>query len=105
MLKFYYNGIRDSGRLLQACDYSMGNLINHPFDTIAIRKREYKNFSKEVHEYFNVENETDIQSDYHETDRIYVPVDHPLYCQVLEVYKKQEAKNLKMREKWSNKKS
>ncbi len=99
-LKFFYNGIKDvtadpahSARApLQTCYYYISELTNYPEGTITIYAREYcyglyptnrwVGFSAGIKEAFKVENDSDIQSDYMEKDRIRVTPDHPLYGQV-----------------------
>jgi hypothetical protein len=104
-LKFFYNGIKETDRLdpqfgvLQTCWYSTSRLTNYPEGTITIYAREYcygkfpnrwVGFSWGVKNAFKVENGTDIQSDYHETDRIRVTPDHPLYAEVKAALEKNE---------------
>lgn len=82
MLKFFYNGIKGSDGKLQKAYYSEGKLLNHPDGTITIYGKNYSGFSAEVNQTFEVENGTDIMSDYFEQDRIRVTPAHPLYAQV-----------------------
>lgn len=86
MLKFYWNGIKEDGGELQRAFYSYGNLVNYPHDTITIYGRDYKSFSKGVYAAFTVQNDSDMQTDYFEQDRIRVVSGHPLYEQVLAAY-------------------
>lgn len=81
-LKFYYNGIKDNGGKLQKCSYSDGQLIHYPAGTITIYKRDYGPFSAGVQDAFKVDNDSDMQTDYFEKDRIRVMPEHPLYQQV-----------------------
>lgn len=90
MLKFFYNGIKDSGGKLQRCWFSGSMLINHPAGTITIYKRDYSSFSDGVHAAFKVQNDTEIQTDYFEKDRIRVEPSHPLYALVLEALRASE---------------
>lgn len=83
MLKFFYNGIKDNGGKLQTVYYSLGNLTNYPADTITIYNREYSRFSNGIHAAFTVENDSEMQTDYFEKDRIRVLSSHPLYPRVL----------------------
>ena len=82
MLKFFWNGIKDSDGKLQGASYSDGQLINHPAGTITIYGKRYRGFSAGIHDAFRVENNTDMQTDYFENDRIRVLPSHPLYAQV-----------------------
>lgn len=81
-LKFYYNGIKDNGGKLQKCSYSDGQLIHYPAGTITIYKRDHEAFSQGVRDAFKVDNDSDMQTDYFEKDRIRVTPEHPLYSQV-----------------------
>ena len=101
MLKFYWNGIKEDGGKLQTCHYSDGQLINHPAGTITIYGREYKSFSAGIHAAFVVENDSDMQTDYFEQDRIRVQPDHPLYAQVTEALSAHKAHNTKRAAKWN----
>lgn len=98
-LKFFYNGIKapEHKFVLQTCWYNDGKLTNYPDGTITIYAREYcygayphrwVGFSKEIKDVFAVQNDTDIQSDYHDKDTIRVTPDHPLYAEVLEAFEK-----------------
>lgn len=94
-IKFYYNGIKDEkGAKLQKAHYSKGDLLNYPKDTITIYEevRCYVPFSKKVKELFEVENNSDVMTDYFETSCIRVVPTHPLYNEVNEAWKKQEAR-------------
>ena len=82
-LKFFWNGIKDERGRIQLCSYSNAPLISYPAGTITIYKRDYKPFSAGVREAFSVENQSELQSDYFEKDRIRVMPSHPLHEQVL----------------------
>lgn len=98
-LKFFYNGIKGSDGKLQKCDYSGGLLIGFPSGTITIYGCNYRSFSAEVCEAFEVVNSSDIMTDYFENDRIRVIPDHPLYSQVSEALVKREQHWDRMMEK------
>jgi hypothetical protein len=101
-LKFFYNGIKETSIAdraarapLQTCWYSVNEIRGYPDETITIYAREYcygtypnrwVGFSQGIKDAFKVENDTDIMTDYHETDRIRVKPDHPLYGQVKAAY-------------------
>lgn len=89
-MKFFYNGIKGLDGKLQKCHYGKGPWINQPEDMIKIYKSDYLNFSKEVHEAFEVFNGSDLMTDYFEKDSIRVYVTHPLYQQVKEALAKQQ---------------
>lgn len=85
---FFWNGIKDQrGAKLQKCWYSEmgpgGSVTGrYPEGTITIYAREYCRFSDKVRACFLVENDTDTQVDYFDSDRIRVIPAHPLYPQV-----------------------
>jgi hypothetical protein len=109
-LKFFYNGVKETDRLcpqfgvLQTCWYYIGPLTHYPEGTITIYAKEYcygkfpnrwVGFSWGVKNAFKVENDTDIQSDYHETDRIRVTPAHPLYGEVKKAFDASAARTVK----------
>ena len=72
-IKFYYNGLKiDGGELLKVYYY-----INpkQP-DSVTISARDYKNLPRDI---FNVENETDLYTDYFDNDSTKLTPDHPLF--------------------------
>jgi hypothetical protein len=95
MLKFFYNGIKDSSGQLYKAWYSTGRLIGHVEGTITIYAKNYGGFSVEISQHFNIENDTDSQTDYFDVDIIRVIPSHPLYHAVLEAAQKQEDRNAK----------
>ena len=104
MLKFYWNGIKatNDSPLLQTCSYSTGNFTERsglPADAIRIYKREYRGFTAEIREAFEVKNDSDGMTDYFETDSLTVLPSHPLYSQVLEACKARDAYYAKVQAK------
>lgn len=96
---FYWNGIKDDkGGKLQKCFYSDGPLRGFPEGTITIYARDYRHFSKLVHECFEVHNATDTMTDYFDDDVIRVIPAHPLYAAVKAAHAQGEAHNEKMRD-------
>lgn len=94
MLKFFWNGIKDSeanNGKLQKASYSASQLINFPAGTITIYGKNFRQFSQGIGNAFTVKNDTDYQTDYFENDRIRVEPSHPLYSQVKAAYDAQEA--------------
>lgn len=90
---FFWNGIKDQrGAKLQKCWYSESSLTSYPDGTITIYARDYCRFSDKVRACFAVQNDTDIQVDYFDSDRIRVIPAHPLYPMVKAAA---EAKNKK----------
>jgi hypothetical protein len=81
-LRFFWNGIKGTDGKLQSCFYSDGALLNSPAGTITIYARNYRSFSAEIRESFDVQNDSDMMTDYFEQDRIRVTPEHPLYLQV-----------------------
>lgn len=81
-LRFLWNGIKAADGKLQRCWYSDGQLYDSPAGTITIYAREYRSFSAEVYEAFEVINHSDPMTDYFDQDTIRVTPDHPLYAKV-----------------------
>lgn len=82
MIEFKWNGIKESSHKLVRCSYSDGELINHPAGTLTIYAKDYGtdgHFGPQMRAAFVVQNDTDTQTDYFETDRIRVVPTHPLY--------------------------
>jgi hypothetical protein len=91
-LRFLWNGIKGSDGKLQRCWYSYRNWIpGIDPETVGITAKDYERFSAEIHGAFTVENHTDLQSDYFDSDRIKVSRSHPLYSRVKAAYDAQEA--------------
>lgn len=89
-IKFMYNGIKVNGKLYRAW-YSYGNLSNkYPDGTITIYRKDYDALPQI--EGLNVQNNTEILTDYFETDRIRVEPSNRWYSLVLEAYNKQESR-------------
>lgn len=81
--RFYWNGIKDAkGAKLQRAHYNAGPYSRLPEGTITIYARDYTRFSDKVRACFVVENDSDMMTDYFETDRIRVIPSHPLYPEV-----------------------
>ncbi|HXI90483.1 MAG TPA: hypothetical protein VNH18_29495 [Bryobacteraceae bacterium] len=91
-LRFFYNGIKASDGKLQKCWYSDGQLLNSPTGTITIYARDYASFSAEIRAAFNVENGSDMMTDYFEKDRIRVTPSHPLHALIAEALGKSNAR-------------
>lgn len=95
-LKFFWNGIKVNGGNLQGCHYSDGELKNYPAGTLSIYKKGYDSFSKEIREFFVVNNNSDSQTDYFETDTIRVIPTHKLYNEVKAAIEAGKARYAKM---------
>lgn len=98
MLKFFWNGIKENGGALQTVSYSDGKLCNFPEGTITIYKREYSGFTAEIRKAFEVENDSEMQSDYIVTDLVRVRPDHALYAVVSAALK---AKKIHDAKRWA----
>ena len=69
-IKFYWNGIKVDGGRLIPCYYSLDE------NSISISAKDYKNLPRQ---YFAVENNSDIYTDYFDSDRTTLTPEHPLY--------------------------
>lgn len=105
MLKFFWNGIKGSDGKLWRRFFSDGALLNHPTGTLTIYSKEYSRCPKEINAAFNVENDSDIMTDYFEKDRIRVMPSHPLYSNVLLARKDYERHIAKKEEKRQKKRA
>lgn len=90
-LKFFWNGIKGTDGKLQKCNYSDGILRSYPAGTITIYAKSYTRFSAEIAAAFDIQNDSDGQTDYFENDHIRVTPSHPLYSQVREALAKRDA--------------
>lgn len=91
MLKIMQNGIKTENSYTP-CFYSMGSFRNYPTDTICIYARDYEHLPAEIGE---IENDTDTQTDYFDTDKAYITPDNALYADVLAAYKKRQIADAK----------
>lgn len=86
--KFMYNGIKIDG-VLHKGSYSGGSLRGYPEGTITIYAN--RRFPKMAD--FEIQNDTDTQTDYFDDDKIRVTPDHPAYAEVKAAYVKQNEKH------------
>lgn len=100
MIKFVYNGIKDEQGKLYKADFSKG-CHKDGEDIITIYARDYEDLPRV--EGLQVENDSDIMTDYFEKDRIEVRPENKFYEQVLEAWKQQEIHRAKMTIKSSEK--
>lgn len=91
-LRFFWNGIKVGKGKIHRVFYSDGKLANHSEGTISIYSRDYNRFCPEVRAAFTVENNSDLMTDYFETDFIRVEPTHPLFAKVKEALLKAEAR-------------
>lgn len=68
MIKIMQNGIKFDGGYTP-CFYSMGNKLNHSDKCIAIYARDYEHLPAELG---NIHNDSDYQSDYFDSDKVYL---------------------------------
>ena len=103
-IRFFFNGLKVDGGKLQKAHLSLierwtkanGEVV----DThVVLYRRGYGHFSPEVWELFEVENNTDMQSDYFETDRIRIPLGHPLFNAALAAVRKGIERDIRRCEK------
>lgn len=98
---FYWNGIKDAkGAKLQRAWYSLmgdqGSVSGRfPAGTITVYAKGYAGFSDKVRACFEVENDTDLMTDYFDEDTVRVIPAHPLYPQVRKAWEAQEAHRAK----------
>ena len=78
-IKFMWNGIKIDGKLYR-CHYSDGKLINHPDGTLTIYRKDYGQMPQV--EGLNVQNDTDMMTDYFERDRIRIDHNNKFYNDV-----------------------
>jgi hypothetical protein len=95
-VEFLWNAVKVDG-VKVLCSYSAGTYVNLPEGTITIYGKRY--VSLPVVDGLEVKNDSDMQSDYHENDRIRVLPGTRFYDAVLAALKKQEAHNAKIWEK------
>lgn len=76
-IKFFYNGIKLNGEnKLLKCFYSIDNSTAESGPCVTIYARDYNDLPRDV---FPVENDTDIYTDYFDSDRATLTPAHPLY--------------------------
>jgi len=78
-IKFFWNGIKIDGKLYR-CHYSDGKLINYPEGTLTIYRKDY-GIMPDVPG-LNVQNDSDLMTDYFERDRIRIKPDNKFYNEV-----------------------
>lgn len=99
MIKFVWNGIKVDGVLYKG-SYMHGPWTaasGLPDGTIKLCASGYKGFPRIAG--LSVENDSDIMTDYFDTDKITFRPDHPMYKDVLEAHDKQEAHRARQYEK------
>ena len=90
-IKIYYNGIKiDGGNLIKCC-YSIGNNAPGTPETIGIYAHDYG--STLPRDLLPVKNDTDLYTDYFDTDSAHITAEHPLFKYFYYAGLKAEAKN------------
>lgn len=84
MIKILQNGIKhDNG--YTPCFYSMGNNTRHSEKCITIYARDYEHLPAELG---NIQNDTDTQADYFDSDKVYLEPGDKYYTEALAAYNK-----------------
>ena len=107
-VKFFYNGIKVNGekKLYKAFlsfqeGWTCGN--RETPTQLTISSRDYKGFPIELNELFEIQNETDYNTDYFDKDRIRIQPNHPLFKEAAKAYIKYEEKIIKKFEDFQKK--
>ena len=74
-VRIYWNGIKIDGGKLIRCGYSLDNNTDHE-PSVSIYACHYDNLPRDL---FEVKNDSDLYTDYFESDRAYLTPAHPLY--------------------------
>lgn len=91
-IKFFWNGIKVNGGKLIKCSYSLDNRHDGQ-EGVTIYARDYSGHLPG--DLFRVQNDTDLYSDYHDTDRAELFPGHPLYPYARAAAIKSELRNEK----------
>lgn len=94
-VKFMWNGIKVDGKLYRAYYYTgkYTEASGLPEGTITVYAKDYIHFPRI--EGLQIKNDTDIMTDYFETDRIRITPDNKFYNEVVEAVKKSNEHNEK----------
>lgn len=91
-IRFFWNGIKINGEpKLIKCSYSLDNHHDHS-ESVSICAKQYG--AMLPHDLFTVINDTDIYSDFHDTDRATLTPAHPLYVYARFAAEKAEIRSL-----------
>lgn len=85
MIKIMQNGIKWGEGEYTPCFYSMGNNIKHSDVCITIYARDYEHLPRELG---NVQNDSDYQTDYFDSDKVVLEPGDKFYNEALIAYKK-----------------
>lgn len=80
-MKFQAHGIKTQHGV-ERCTYMISHLVNGE-KCITVYAKSYERFSAEIKSAFDIQNDTDSQSDYFENDRFRVYPGHALFNEVL----------------------
>ena len=75
-IKIYWNGIKIDGGKMVRCFYSINNNAKIDGDCVSISARDYDHLPADL---LPVKNDTDIYTDYFDSDRATLTPEHPLY--------------------------
>lgn len=75
-IKFFYNGIKVNGGKLIRCLYFTDSRSDSRSDSVTISARDYADLPRDM---FTVKNETDLYTDYFDSDSATLTPAHPLY--------------------------
>lgn len=91
MIKVLLNGIRADGKYIP-CSYSKGASTRYPAETITVYAVKY---CGRLPMELNPENNSEIMTDYFETDRARILPDHPLWPEFNKRFEEKQEKNKK----------
>lgn len=93
-IQWMWNGIKVDGKLYRA-RYRKGNLVNFPEDTLTVYAHSLIDGLPNVGK---VENNSEMMTDYHETDSMRILPTDATYSEALSAFLKQEEHN---RKRWA----
>ena len=85
MIKIMQNGVKWGNGEYTPCFYSMGNKLYNSENCITITARDYESLPAELGE---IQNDTDSQTDYFDSDRVTLEPGDKYYDEALAAYKK-----------------
>jgi hypothetical protein len=97
-IKFLWNGIKVDGKLYRA-HYSLGHLYHYPEDTITVYARDLLVGLPRL-DGIEVENHTDLQTDYFESDTCRILAGSKYHAEALAAYEAQEVHAAKRKAKF-----
>jgi hypothetical protein len=91
---FYYNGVKDSDGKLVKAHYSDAMLVHYPEGTITIYVRSILDHFPQL-EGLTAENDTELLTDYFDSDKVRITPDNPWYPEVAAALQQQKNKRAK----------